>query len=117
LRGSAGGSSLFQNVRMLRIVRNLVLILFVAWLSFTAVMAYEMYRPPAQFTAFMAHLPMISMEVAPFETIWMRARAGTLHPGDMAPDFHLKTRDGKSEVSLSSFRGTRPVVLIFGSYT
>jgi peroxiredoxin len=49
--------------------------------------------------------------------MWNRARAGVLEPGDMAPDFRLKTRDGTSEVQLSSFRGSRPVVLIFGSYT
>jgi hypothetical protein len=37
--------------------------------------------------------------------------------GDVAPDFTLKTADGKGEVALASFRGKRPVVLIFGSYT
>ena len=37
--------------------------------------------------------------------------------GDKAPDFTLKTVDGKKSVTLSSFRGHKPVVLIFGSYT
>jgi len=37
--------------------------------------------------------------------------------GDAAPDFTLKHLDGKSKVRLSSFRGKRPVALIFGSYT
>ncbi len=37
--------------------------------------------------------------------------------GDAAPDFTLKTTDGKSEVRLSAFEGKRPVVLVFGSYT
>jgi hypothetical protein len=37
--------------------------------------------------------------------------------GQMAPDFELKTADGKQTVRLSSFRGQRPVVLIFGSHT
>lgn len=41
----------------------------------------------------------------------------TLAVGDLAPDFRLKTKDGKHEISLSSFRGKKPVVLIFGSYT
>ena len=104
-------------MRILRILRNIFLVLFVAWAGFCGLMYYEMTRPMGQFTAFMAKLPMVSMMLAPFETMWNRARAGTLHPGDMAPDFHLKTRDGKSEVALSSFRGSRPVVLIFGSYT
>jgi thiol-disulfide isomerase/thioredoxin len=37
--------------------------------------------------------------------------------GDMAPDFTLASPDGKTTVQLSGFRGTKPVVLIFGSYT
>jgi hypothetical protein len=46
---------------------------------------------------------------------------GSLHEGpslgDQAPDFTLRTQDGKREVSLSEFRGKKPVVLIFGSFT
>ncbi|MEQ1859011.1 MAG: hypothetical protein ABMA13_03670 [Chthoniobacteraceae bacterium] len=41
----------------------------------------------------------------------------TVRVGETAPDFKLKTQDGASEVQLSSFRGRRPVVLVFGSYT
>jgi hypothetical protein len=37
--------------------------------------------------------------------------------GTMAPDFELKTKDGKSKVKLSAFRGKKPVALIFGSFT
>lgn len=55
--------------------------------------------------------------VLPFETLWFRARAGSVAVGDTAPDFRLVTLDKKSEVSLASFRGSKPVVLIFGSYT
>ena len=40
-----------------------------------------------------------------------------LKVGDPAPDFKLKTKEGKREVALSSFKGQRPVVLVFGSYT
>ena len=43
--------------------------------------------------------------------------ATSLNIGATAPDFKLKTMDGNSEVQLSSFRGKRPVVLVFGSYT
>lgn len=41
------------------------------------------------------------------------------HPmvGDESPDFELQTYDGRESVRLSSFRGVRPVVLIFGSLT
>lgn len=41
----------------------------------------------------------------------------TLAVGDEAPDFTLPSPDGKSEVRLSSFRGKRPVVLVFTSFT
>ncbi len=41
----------------------------------------------------------------------------TLKVGDAAPDFTLPDPSGKHEVTLSSFQGKRPVVLIFGSYT
>jgi Iodothyronine deiodinase len=37
--------------------------------------------------------------------------------GDPAPDFSLKTHDGTAQISLSNFRGVRPVVLTFGSHT
>ncbi len=37
--------------------------------------------------------------------------------GDTAPTFTLKSHDGKSETSLASFKGEKPVVLFFGSYT
>ena len=40
-----------------------------------------------------------------------------LKVGMAAPDFKLKTKDGKRDVRLSSFKGKRPVVLVFGSYT
>ena len=42
---------------------------------------------------------------------------GNLQVGDEAPDFTLKKVDGKELVQLSSFKGKREVVLIFGSYT
>lgn len=34
-----------------------------------------------------------------------------------APDFTLPTADGKSKVTLGDYRGKKPVVLIFGSFT
>ena len=37
--------------------------------------------------------------------------------GEAAPDFSLKTLDGKATVTLSKFKGEKPVFLIFGSYT
>src|SRR5262249_31148261 len=37
--------------------------------------------------------------------------------GQIAPDFTLKTRGRKHEIRLSQYRGRKPVVLVFGSYT
>ena len=37
--------------------------------------------------------------------------------GTVAPTFVLKSLDGKEEFDLESFRGKKPVVLFFGSYT
>jgi hypothetical protein len=37
--------------------------------------------------------------------------------GQVAPDFTLTTHDGKKTVTLSDYRGRKPVVLIFGSFT
>lgn len=37
--------------------------------------------------------------------------------GQEAPPFTLKSVDGKQETNLANFRGKRPVVLFFGSYT
>jgi Ca2+-binding EF-hand superfamily protein len=46
---------------------------------------------------------------------------GSFHEGPAidapAPDFSLKTQDGQQQVTLSSFRGKKPVVLVFGSFT
>jgi len=37
--------------------------------------------------------------------------------GEQAPDFDLPRLDAKGNVRLSSFRGIKPVALIFGSFT
>ena len=37
--------------------------------------------------------------------------------GDMASDFELCDVRGENPVRLSDFRGTRPVALVFGSFT
>jgi peroxiredoxin len=53
----------------------------------------------------------------PVSSLWSLARAGALQVGDPAPGFDLATLDGGSRVRLSDFRGVKPVVLVFGSYT
>jgi hypothetical protein len=37
--------------------------------------------------------------------------------GKLAPDFMLHDRNGEKPIRLSSFRGQKPVALIFGSFT
>lgn len=37
--------------------------------------------------------------------------------GDVAPDFTLSDITGTESITLSDFRGKKPVALIFGSYT
>ena len=37
--------------------------------------------------------------------------------GEQAPTFKLKSLDGKQSFDLAEFKGSKPVVLFFGSYT
>jgi hypothetical protein len=103
--------------RLPRILLRVALAAVLVWSVLSAGLYWAMTQPPDVFGRVMAHTPMPFMLVLPFETLWMRARAGTLKPGDAAPDFRLPTLDRRQTVQLSSFRGSRPVVLVFGSYT
>jgi len=77
-----------------------------------------MLQPPAAFSSAAAAVPTsLLFATLPVETLWKAARAGQLRPGDPAPDFQLPSVDQTNEVRLSSHRGIRPVMLIFGSYT
>jgi hypothetical protein len=103
-----------------RVGRKLLLIaaiLILAQLALSAGLYWAMCQPPDTFGRVMAHVPMPMMLVLPFETLWMRARAGQVQAGSMAPDITLPTLDHSATVRLSSFRGSQPVVLVFGSYT
>ncbi len=50
-----------------------------------------------------------------------RQEIGSLQPGpkldEKAPDFTLKTNDGREEVTLSKLVGQKPIVLVFGNFT
>lgn len=76
-----------------------------------------MRQPPEQFGQFMAKMPVAIFLVAPFETMWTHARAGSLKAGDQAADFTLSTLDKSARVTLASIRNDKPIVLVFGSYT
>lgn len=102
---------------MRRWLVRLLLIVLVAYLAFTAMVYAAMRREPLEFSRFMMRLPQPFMYITPFPPMWNRARAGSLQSGDVAPDFDLETHNRANRVRLSSLRGDRPVVLIFGSYT
>lgn len=85
--------------------------------ALTAGLFWAMCQPPDEFGRIMRHVPMPSMMVLPFRPLWMIARGGQLQAGDAAPDFELLTHDKSETVRLSNFRGEKPVVLVFGSYT
>lgn len=91
----------------------------VLWLLGCVALYHIMRQPPETFGHFMAKLPgPVPFLVFPFETLWMQARAGSLHVGDPAPDFILAKLDKTERVQLSALTSTgQPVVLIFGSYT
>jgi hypothetical protein len=94
-------------------------VLATLWVSGCGVLYRIMLRPPEKFAGFMAKLPgPVPFLLFPFETLWMQARAGTLHVGDTAPDFSLEKLDHSARIQLADFTTQhRPVVLVFGSYT
>jgi hypothetical protein len=76
-----------------------------------------MHLPPTRFAKVISKVPEPLFAVLPLEQLWLLARRGDLQVGAAAPDFDLPTLDKTSRVKLSSLRGQRPVVLVFGSYT
>lgn len=76
-----------------------------------------MLQSPGDFARIMKHVPWPAFMILPFKTLWMTARSGHVRVGDTAPDFSLQGADHKSRFQLSSLRGQKPVVLVFGSYT
>ncbi len=97
---------------------RIVLVLLGTYAALSAALAVVMVQPPDRFGRIMNHVPMIlAWGVLPGPSIWMWARKGNLTEGDTAPDFTLARQDQEGQVTLSSHRGQRPVVLVFGSYT
>jgi hypothetical protein len=79
-----------------------------------------MLQSPARFGQFMKRVPeALVWGPLPAPRMWLWARNGDLVPGGQAPDFSLPRHgnDARERVTLSSYRGNRPVVLVFGSYT
>ena len=103
--------------RIRRLLRVLAA-LGVVYVALVTALAAVMLQPPARVGRIMKHLPLpVVWGILPGPRIWMWARSGDLAVGDVAPDFTLRTQDRKGSVTLSSHRGSRPVVLVFGSFT
>lgn len=88
------------------------------YIAFGIVVLFAMLSPPERFGQFMKHVPGVLVWGAlPAPRMWLWARSGQLTSGDFAPDFSLRRQGQSGRVTLSAFRGQRPVVLVFGSYT
>jgi len=88
------------------------------YFGFVSTMWWAMHQPPETFGRVMTHMPVPAVFLlAPFETMWIHARAGSLNLGDRAPDFSLMKLDQSERVELASLTSKQPVVLVFGSYT
>lgn len=93
-------------------------VIAILWVVGCGVIYSQMRKTPEQFGHFMMKIPApVAFLAFPFETMWMRARAGTLHVGDHAPDFSLQKLHETDRVQLSALTQQQPVVLVFGSYT
>ena len=94
------------------------IVVMIAYLAFGSYIWWAMNQPPETFGRVMAKVPgPLPFLLFPFETSWMRARAGNLQVGDAAPDFSLLKLDKTERVQLSALNKQQPVVLVFGSYT
>ncbi|HTM23851.1 MAG TPA: hypothetical protein VL225_01585 [Vicinamibacterales bacterium] len=96
-----------------------VIALSVSYAVLFSSVAFAMRQTPERFGAFMSRMPpAVVWGGLPATRMWLWARKGTLAEGRLAPDFSLRTvKDRTRRVSLSSYRGQRPVVLVFGSYS
>jgi hypothetical protein len=99
---------------LLRIFAGLAVVYF----SGAGFIWWAMRQPPERFGRVMMHMPgPVPFLLFPFETLWLRARAGHLQVGDPAPDFSLTKLDKSAHIQLSELNKQQPVVLVFGSYT
>jgi len=102
---------------MKKFLLRAAVVLAIFYVCFVGLIWWAMNQPPETFGRVMKHMPDAVFLVAPFETMWMRARAGHLQAGDAAPDFSLVKLDKSATLQLSALSAKQPVVLVFGSYT
>ena len=97
--------------------RSIAALCFAGWLCLVGYVNWAMHQPPEVFGRVMAKMPMPAYFVLPFETLWMRARAGHLSVGDTAPGLMVNKLEDHTPTDLASLWADKPVVLVFGSYT
>lgn len=115
---SRGASLLRMRRPRPRLVITVLVIVAVVYAACTSFIWWSMRQPPETFAKVMAKMPgPVPFLLFPFETLWTRARTGTLQAGSPAPDFSLMKLDKSGKVQLSSLTSQQPVVLVFGSYT
>lgn len=104
--------------RVRKLLLSFLVAVIVGYFAFGVFMWRTMHQPPEAFARVMSRMPgPVVFLLFPFETLWTRARAGTLNIGDPAPDFSLQRVDKSGSVELSALNRQQPVVLVFGSYT
>ena len=105
------------NKRVRLWVMSIATLCFAGWLFLVRYVNWAMHQSPEVFGHVMAKMPMPAYFVLPFETLWMRARAGHLSAGEAAPNLTVKKLEDHTPTDLASLWADRPVVLVFGSYT
>ena len=103
--------------RWKKITATILAAIFVLWVGLVTFIWRAMHKSPEEFARVMSHMPWEIFLVVPFETLWTRARAGSLNVGDSAPDFSLAKLDKTATIHLSEVNKAQPVVMVFGSYT
>jgi hypothetical protein len=105
--------------KSVRITVVTLCVLATMWVLSCAGLYRVMRQSPEHFARVMSKIPgPVPFLILPFETLWMRARAGSLQVGSPAPDFALMKLDKTATIQLSALSAqNRPVVLVFGSYT
>ena len=104
--------------RARRITTGVLAVVALLYVSCAAFIWHAMHQPPETFARVMSKLPgPVPFVLFPFETMWLRARAGSLRIGDPAPDFSLSKVDKSATIQLAALNKQQPVVLVFGSYT
>jgi len=111
-------SSLKLSARAKKILLRILVGFGMVYGAFGSYIWWAMHQTPERFGKVMSRMPgPVPFLLFPFETFWLRARAGHLNAGDRAPDFSLLKLDKTGRIRLSELNQQQPVVLVFGSYT